>query len=123
MRVTRLSGSEGGGILCDSPYPYSDSDGHFANGSGRIWKCTTIGLAPLPPSFCQGVWSPFRHPQPAALPAGIGISFVRNDNLRISSLKVICLSDHPDAGFRSRGAGNHATDVIAIDGDHTSRLL
>ncbi|PYU27265.1 MAG: hypothetical protein DMG32_07865, partial [Acidobacteria bacterium] len=25
MRVTRLSGSEGGGILCDSPYPYSDS--------------------------------------------------------------------------------------------------
>ena len=24
MRVTRLSGSEGGGILCDSPYPYSD---------------------------------------------------------------------------------------------------
>jgi hypothetical protein len=24
MRVTRLSGSEGGGILRDSPYPYSD---------------------------------------------------------------------------------------------------
>ena len=25
MRETRLSGSEGGGILSDSPYPYSDS--------------------------------------------------------------------------------------------------
>jgi len=24
MRETRLSGSEGGGILSDSPYPYSD---------------------------------------------------------------------------------------------------
>jgi len=27
MRETRLSGSEGGGILSDSPYPYSDSNG------------------------------------------------------------------------------------------------
>jgi hypothetical protein len=26
MRETRLSGSEGGGIPCDSPYPYSDSN-------------------------------------------------------------------------------------------------
>jgi hypothetical protein len=31
MRVTRLSGSEGGGILCDSPYPYSD----FVSGASR----------------------------------------------------------------------------------------
>ncbi len=31
MRVTRLSGSEGGGILCDSPYPYSDFLSLFSN--------------------------------------------------------------------------------------------
>jgi len=35
MRVTRLSGSEGGGILCDSPYPYSDC----LYGSERIADC------------------------------------------------------------------------------------
>ncbi len=41
MRVTRLSGSEGGGILCDSPYPYSD---YFS-------VILTIILFCSPPSF------------------------------------------------------------------------
>ncbi len=37
MRVTRLSGSEGGGILCDSPYPYSDYEvwSNFGAAQGR----------------------------------------------------------------------------------------
>ena len=38
MRVTRLSGSEGGGILCDSPYPYSDSP-PVPNNRGACHPC------------------------------------------------------------------------------------
>src|SRR6266446_7071366 len=31
---------------------------HRASGSGRNWKCTAMGLLPLPPSLSHGVLSP-----------------------------------------------------------------
>jgi len=29
---------------------------YFAKGSGRTWNFTIFGRAPLPPSWCQGVY-------------------------------------------------------------------
>src|SRR6266576_4277137 len=46
MRVTRLSGSEGGGILCDSPYPYSDSTLFPTEASSSSTADTSSLLAP-----------------------------------------------------------------------------
>src|SRR5271165_4871862 len=40
----------------DPPWPFHlfSCHFHFASGSGLIWKCTTNGVVPLPPSDCQG---------------------------------------------------------------------
>ena len=44
-------------------------------------------------------------------------TIVGDDNLDVSHRQIARFGDHPDAGFRTIGAGDHATDVIAIDGD------
>src|SRR5262245_8076818 len=45
-----------------------------ASGSGRTWICTARGLLPLPPSFSQGVRSPFVLHRPRPFQPAFGSS-------------------------------------------------
>jgi hypothetical protein len=42
---------------------------------------------------------------------------VGDDHLGIAGGQVVRFCDHPDAGFRPLGSGDHTTDVVIVDGN------
>ena len=106
---------------------------YFASGSGRNWKCTTIGLAPLPPSFNHGARSPLVVHRPRPFPSSLRIVDAPVETLRVKAHRVGHAQDDHLAVFHGdqavvQVAGGHghvfakAEGVVLVDPGIVTRL-